>query len=499
MKLLVGSTVALAMSAVASAHIGSPDAWYDGPAGPYHVLVHVQAPPVVPGVAIVNVNVDETGIDSVTAFVNKFDATGGAPPPDVAVPVADSPTLYRTRLWVMTPGSNGVTVAVHGQHGSGSVVVPLTAVAGRRLEFDGPLAALLAAVGLFLALGMFTIVGAAVRESVLPPGEEPDVRRRRRARHAIARSVLVVALVITGMAAWWRSADADFSRQLFQPLTVAAQVDSVTSQRRSLTLTITDSAWTQRANGGWLRARGKTQLSGLVADHSKLMHLFLVAADGRSAFAHLHPSTPDTVTFTSALPPLPSGSYRVFADVVHESGFTQTLSTSMALAALAPVRPQRERIDPDDSWAFGSRNTHADTAVLEDGTALRWLRGDEALVAGQEASLRFSVAAPPRDTATLESYLGMPGHAVVVRDDGRVFIHLHPLGTISMAAQARLSQSTITKSDSHAMRSTEPARDTLYFPYAFPQPGNYTVWVQLKRRSRVQTASFGAQVAPAPR
>ena len=87
----------------------------------------------------------------------------------------------------------------------------------------------------------------------------------------------------------------------------------------------------------------------------------------------------------------------------------------------------------------------------------------------------------------------MPGHAVVVRDDGTVFIHLHPLGTISLAAQARLAQATPTTM-SHAMTASLGTQDSLYFPYAFPQPGRYTVWVQVKRRGRVMTGSFPADV-----
>ncbi|MGH7463428.1 MAG: hypothetical protein ACREMA_20660, partial [Longimicrobiales bacterium] len=94
----LGALVALII--VCSAHIGSPDAWYEGPAGPYRILVHVQAPHVVPGIAIVNVKVATEGVQRVTAFVNRFDATGGAPPPDVAIPVRDNPGWHRTELWV---------------------------------------------------------------------------------------------------------------------------------------------------------------------------------------------------------------------------------------------------------------------------------------------------------------------------------------------------------------------------------------------------------------
>jgi hypothetical protein len=473
---------------VSSAHIGSPDAWYEGPAGPYRVLIHIEAPPVVPGVAVVNVKTATNGVQRVTAFVNTHDAKGAAPPPDVAVAVAGNPGWHRAQLWVMTPGSQGVTVAVHGAQGVGSVVVPLSAVAGRRLDFDGWLAALLAAVGVFLALGLFTIVGAAVRESVLAPGVDPDSERHRRARRSIARAAVVVALVITGMGAWWRAADARFARALFQPLEISTRIDSDSSGRR-LTFTITDSSWVRRDDIGWLRARGKTQLSGLVPDHGSLVHLFLVAANGKTAFAHLHPSTVDTVSFATTLPPLPAGTYRVFADVVHASGFSQTLTSMITLPDASDEAVQLGT--SDDSWARGRSDPNAPAAELDDGSTVTWLRNNAPLTAGTEAGLRFIFARPVGDTAGLEPYLGMTGHAVVARDDGKVFIHLHPLGTISVAAQALLTPAVADHGAGHEIVALS---DTLYFPYAFPEAGTYSVWVQLKRHGRVMTALFSAAV-----
>ncbi len=53
------------------------------------------------------------------------------------------------------------------------------------------LGGVLGGLGFFLTVGFMTIIGSAVRESVLPPGVEPDSRRRRRARIGIAVAALV--------------------------------------------------------------------------------------------------------------------------------------------------------------------------------------------------------------------------------------------------------------------------------------------------------------------
>lgn len=479
----------IAIALATSAHVGSPDAWFEGLAGPYTVTVHIQAPPVVPGIAVINVKPSDTTITRITAFVNTYDAEGGTPPPDELVPVADRPGWRQARLWVMNAGSNSVTVEVDGSTGKGSVVVPLAAVAQRRLAVSTPFAVMLVVIGGILVWGMLTIVGAAVRESTLDPGAVPDESRHRRARMAMARGAVVIAIVLTATTAWWRVEDRGFRERMYRPLNIATSIDS-SSGTRTLVVTITDSTWLRRDEVGLVRARGEIPVTGLIDDHGKLMHLFLVSEDGRSAMAHLHPLSADTVSFSSALPPLPAGTYRVFGDVVHRTGFTQTLTSTLSIGATASG--VIELSDPDDSWSTSS-GSDGNRVTLGDGTALTWIRADNAPIrAGEEAGLRFHIERPQGDSAALESYLGMPGHAAVIRDDGRVFIHLHPMGTISPAAQARLSPAS-----AHVMHSSGTATsDTLHFPYAFPEPGNYTVWVQLKRHGRILTGSFNAKVDP---
>jgi hypothetical protein len=476
--------VLAAISLVTSAHVGSPDAWFEGMAGPYTLTVHIEAPTVVPGIAVVNVKVD-SGVEHVTAFVNTYDAEGGTPPPDELVPAADRPGWRRARLWVMNPGSNSVTIEARGAIGTGSVVVPLAAVAQRRLAFSRAFTVLIIIGAAVLMAGMLTLVGAAVREGVLEPGAVPDEDRRRRARRAMARAAVVIIVVLSLMSVWWRAEDRAFREQLYRPLSIVTRLDTTSGDVRFV-LSITDSTWLQRNEVEILRARGETPVSGLVDDHGKLMHLFLVAEDGQ-AMAHLHPITKDTVTFTAGVPALPAGPYRVYADIVHLSGFTQTLTSRVPIGLSGAGRTVT---DPDDAWA-ALPSPEAMRVKLDDGTILTWRRDSTRIKAGEEAQLRFQVEPPPEDTGALQPYLGMPAHAVVVRNDGQVFVHLHPMGTISPAAQARLTPATMPES-THMADASPP--DSFHFPYAFPAPGRYTIWVQLKRNGRILTTAFSAEV-----
>ena len=59
---LVSALVLVAgLSAPLSAHVGSPDVYFEGHAGPYRLLVAIRTPAVVPGVAEVEVRaLDDT-------------------------------------------------------------------------------------------------------------------------------------------------------------------------------------------------------------------------------------------------------------------------------------------------------------------------------------------------------------------------------------------------------------------------------------------------------
>jgi hypothetical protein len=184
-------------------------------------------------------------------------------------------------------------------------------------------------------------------------------------------------------------------------------------------------------------------------------------------------------------------------------------------AALATWRPH----DPDDAWVAmgtwdGGRGMGNGSSLLADGSTMTWRRGDGPIVADQDARLEFAVAAPDGAPAVLEPYMGMAGHLVLTRDDGTVFVHLHPAGTISFAAREtfelrqpgdtipgvlakRLADREGHGSPSHqAMESTG---GVVSFPYSFPRPGNYRLWVQVKRHHKILTGVFDVAVQEAAR
>ena len=496
-----GRLRALALAAtvlVASAHVGSPDTYFEGAAGPYAIRVIVRNPGVVPGLAQITVRLltPQPVVRVLVLPVFWDPRTAAPPPPDVAQPVPGDATLYAAALWLMRGGSYSVRVTVEGASASGSVLVPVLAVATRRIDLQRPVAVTLLGLGAFLAIGAVTIIRAAVRDSVLAPGQEPDRGRTVRARIAAVAAAGVLALTVVGGRAWWNTVDAAYRSGLYRPLHATAATRALGAEL-GLRLTIDDSSWTSQ----------QRRWTPLIPDHGHVVHLFLVREQDLGGFAHLHPLPRDSATFEASLPPLPAGRYRVYADIVHESGFAQTL---VATAEIGSPAPAWHPSDADDAWLLGNGNGETgNVARLADGSTMTWERADTPIVVDQAAPLRFAVRTADGKPAALELYMGMAAHAMITRDDGTVFVHLHPEGTISVAAQEtfvlRQPGDTIRGELRKRLAAMDMGRwdkgevrpGAVSFPYAFPKPGRYRLWVQVKRNGRILTGVFDADVSPA--
>ena len=111
------------------AHVGSPDVAIEGMAGPYHLLVSIKPPDVIPGTAMVTVFLqNSSGATISTQPVYFFSGREGAPSADILPPVAGAPGTYKGIVWLMQDGSSSVLLHVKGRLGEGELIVPVVAV-----------------------------------------------------------------------------------------------------------------------------------------------------------------------------------------------------------------------------------------------------------------------------------------------------------------------------------------------------------------------------------
>ncbi|HEY2951487.1 MAG TPA: hypothetical protein VGK40_02835, partial [Verrucomicrobiae bacterium] len=505
-----------------------PNVFYEGQAGPHPLRIIIRPPATLPGIAQVDVRLGLDGVTNVLVQAALFEAgSEAAPAPVAAVAVAGETNVFNAALWLLRGGSYSVRVTAEGPRGHGSVLLPLNSAATQRPAMPRLLGAALAALGVMLFLGAVWLAGAAARDSTLKPGAVPTRREHTRAWAVAIATALVLAEAIYAGKVRWQNMDREYrSNALYRPLPVVATIRTNGNLRLLHLAPAPDNP-------------GAPAWDTLVADHGKLMHLFLLREPDFNAFAHLHPVRRDRLTFESVLPPLPVGAYRLYAEITHENGLNQTLTANFPLfdssgrapqlmtgsnqfnevfcqSIVAPVgnASQPFALDADDSWHTSPAPPapHQPVSPLMGGSKMVF-KSDGDLIENREASLRFAVFTADGQPAALQSYMGMLGHAVVRRSDGEVFTHLHPVGTISMAAQELFTRreriDVPPRSDASASNAPSAtllrpsgtsgavAGNEVSFPYAFPRPGEYRLWVQVRTSGRVLTGVFDVRVKAA--
>ena len=445
-----------------AAHIGSPDVFLDGLAGPYRVFVTVRPPYAIPGVADVEVLTTSEDVSDIRIVPLPLTGPGAqfAPVPDVAARSSTDPRLFTGQLWMMTAGAWQVRVAVSGNRGTGQLSVPVPTLPNATLEMTPGLGVLLAGLMLLLCGGFVAIVASIAREAGLEPGEiaGPDRRQRGRVAGTMAAGVMVMVVVLGN--AWWNVEATAYAGYVYKPLEALPTV----SDDGRLRLELRDP--------GWLRSR---RLDDLMLDHGHPMHLFIItpALDG---LWHLHPKEMSTGVFEQRLPSLPGGRYELFADLVHRTGVSETVT-----AGLDSKPIEGSPLAGDDSVWPAPREGR-----------IVWNEEGQPLVAKRLTVFTFRVVDseghPARD---LELYMGMPGHAVFIRRDRRVFAHVHPGGSAPMAA---LEIATPPGGEPGHAGHGGGLAPVISFPYGFPEPGDYRIFVQVKRAGRIHTEAFDARV-----
>ncbi len=527
---------------IARAHVGSPDVFFDGQAGPYPVQIVIRMPPVVPGRAQIEVR-PQTQEPLAVSFLPLYAKTAikNAPPAEMAQPVAGDPGLYRGELWLMSVGAYTIEVRLAGASGEGAARIPVNSVATHQLPLPPFLRNLLLALGGLLTFGSIAIVYAAAGESVLEPGAVMQRANRKKGLAAGAITAVVLALALAGGWYWWQVEEQDFRRNLragaWPDLTTT--VDTAGSQR-ILHLVLGEKAF-----------RPDYALP-LLPDHGKLLHLFLIREPSLDVFAHLHPIRKGGKTFDLVLPEIPEGQYRIFCDLtLSDSGLSSTATASVHIppppaagtptgSDTPPGRPTPTpssldlrhssfsatdappahpvspppQADPDDSSFVASTPSaptpSTDTTVALPGGRQAIWKAHPPLHAQHDAHLEFLFRDATGQPLPLEPYMGMMSHAAILRADGAIFAHLHPTGNYSMAAQSYFTTKIareIAKANGTAAPaemdhskmhhdSSGPPPTSITLPYEFPTPGEYHIWVQIKTAGQVLTAAFETSVEP---
>jgi hypothetical protein len=462
----------------ATAHVGSPDIYLEGQAGPYKLFITVRPPMVIPGVAELEIRSETSGVQEIRAVPLPMSGPGArfSPVPDQLKVSAYDPRFFTGTLWMMASGSWQVKVSVSGLAGTGTLAVPVPSAATSTKKMQAGLGALLSVLMTFLVFGLVAIVGASVREAKLVPGIVPDHEHRKRGRVAMALAFVIVLGVIWYGMNWWDRDAISYGQNVYKPLGMKA-----VRSGNLLTLNLSES--------------GMRSVDDLIPDHGHLMHLYLIRQPDLDVVYHLHPELQQAGVFQLELPTVPTGTYKLYADIVHQSGFPETLVTSVNLPG------ERGRaLSGDDASATTMGWRNSTVFSLADGYRMEWIRPAGAIHAKEACPLQFRLlnaqGKAPNDMAL---YMGMLGHAAFLKTDGSTFAHIHPTGTVSMAAfmmaqgQKADEMSGMNMSGMDMSSSASGLPNQVSFPYGFPSAGRYRAFVQMKHGNIVETGIFDMQ------
>jgi hypothetical protein len=486
--LLLLSLCLVAAPKTAQAHVGSKDVFETVTAGPYKLYVTIRMPTVIPGVATVEVRSSGANISSI--HITPLPITGEASKhPPTSDPMERStadPAFFTGSLWMMASGSWEVRFEISGDGGQQTTSIPVPAVALSTLKMQRGLGITLGVLGLFLVVSMAGIVAAAVRDARLEPGAIASPNRKRRAVLATAGSLVFMSLLIWGGATWWNVEAASYSLDVYHPL----RVDPVLSGSL-LDLNVhafhPDSDRRGRSNNDFL------------PDHGHLMHLYAIRVPEMDAVFHLHPVLAGPGDFRISLPAMPAGDYTLYGDIVHASGFPETLVSKITV----PPNMPGGALGSDDAAAYPQpirAGELANSYKLPDGYVMVWDR-PSTLTANTAYTFRFRLLdADGNPAADMQPYMGMAGHAAFVKNDGTVFAHTHPEGSAAMAALMLANDNNGNGAATHAGMSmdmsqqNDPISNTVEFPYGFPSSGRYRIFVQMKHGTTIETGAFDASV-----
>ncbi|HEY2727230.1 MAG TPA: hypothetical protein VGI61_08660, partial [Parafilimonas sp.] len=248
------------------AHVGNSNTTLEGVAGPYHVLINIKVPDVIPGTAALTLfTSNQAGVKVYARPVYFYSGEGGAPDPDLLDAVPNSPGQFTGNIWLMNNGSASIELDIKGPLGEGKMLVPIVAISTVTQKLPPSTKYMLISLGIFLFILMITIVGASVSDGITKSGETIPVTSKRAKRIGFVIATILCSCLVYGGNKWWTSVENKTNQYVFKPMHAKYQLCEENGVNK-LQFTI-DTANSQRSK--WLPY--------IIPDHGKIMHFFLVS------------------------------------------------------------------------------------------------------------------------------------------------------------------------------------------------------------------------------
>ena len=191
----------------------------------------------------------------------------------------------------------------------------------------------------------------------------------------------------------------------------------------------------------------------VVPHHNALMHT--VCIDERTnALVHVHPARSAPGLFVLAREWIPAVTYACSIETERINSGSNITSFDLTIPGTATRFPSPGSLDVPQAI---------------DGYEVR-VQAQQNIVAGVPVSLNVSILRGGEPIDGIQPWLGMRGHLIVRSTDTQLYGHVHAVGTMDEAFQPAI----------------QPG-NTVTFVYAFPQPGSYTLWFQVRTDGTILT------------
>ena len=481
-------------SSIIYADIGHYNFTFEGEVFGNTVRALVKPPGVVPGVANITIKTFSQSIDSIkikpVKWHGKIDSyphlkigPQGAPPSESMNKLEYMSNFYEGELWLMDFGAYNINIEFFKNGNAEIINIPINSIATQINPMTIQTSSILFCFMLLLLFGATNIITIAYRESTTPYNKEIKSEKIKQSKIVMLGSFCILIFILYTGNEWWKNTEKDYRENLYVPMDNEVQLVS-NDKQDILQILFTDELWL----GG--------MVPDLMPDHGKIMHLYLIKED-HLQLCHLHPrrNLINSNLFEVVLPDIQYGKYNLYMDVTFESGFSTTLINKVDYN-IDNIKKNKSNYlisDKDDSYISDAPKHQ-----------LKWLNEKKYFNINEDINLTFQAQSIGGDPSDIQPYIQMGGHGAILKEDNSVFIHIHPIGTISMASQELYNQNDEIENSGICYFGSPDDSLKTYFenkksivnfpPLILDKPGDYIMWIQAKSEEEIITQKFDFRI-----